>query len=687
MFCYCRFIDHGKRLSIIVKHTQIKHVILMHFPPLFFFFFLFLFFFPLLMTIQKINRFPSEFLQKVSTHLTFQDCYNCIFVCKFWHHTFQRALYKKIDIYTDTQFDQLLNSLKYHGSLVKEIRLNSAIPHEVTAYIEEEEQQGGGYHVQLTQDKFELLNQYCPSLEVIDFHISQWNHISLESVKKWKQMRHCVVPILYSTQYNSFLSVFGSSNLTVLHVQHYLQDLEFLVDKLGFAPAIQELTLEILFTSNNSEEDMTMPLSKHLQKMHSNLPRLKKFNFIRSKTPNHEPPASSHDQHFLSPFVQPCTSLESLSLHGHVNSIKWFEFIYINYPNLTTLSLTQLTTSRFGTKWMWQHALVQLIQSLPLLKTLTLGGRNVPQLISKSLAKELKVCSIENLYVDFETYQAIESCQFLLVVASYGLDQLKYLRLRVWEQIPGWSGVTSNLFQCKQLTTLELSLSKGLMDQFPYTSFLIDYFLVNLPQLENLSLTGAHVQVTYNNFVDLDVGSFALKKLELFQSKVENHQVVFQYLSSCCPQLNQVLFRKCVTEKKKSNFPLLNAFVLDLGQSELDKIVLSTLLIYVGTIQSNEFVGIQIKCNSNEEQQEKEDTNTIWCSAIKSMGPFIYPTYSLSDDQEKNTELDNVYQSYKSSVQLSNIMPGNYTPTIGFFTIYCRSVKSVFLDNLLVVKR
>lgn len=613
------------------------------------------------------NRFPSEFLQKVSIHLSLQDCWNSTLVCRSWHHAFQRALYKKVYIYSDSQLEQLILSLSNHGYLVKELHLVSTTSHETTAYIEDETVKT---HIQLDQDTLSVLNKLCPLLEVIDFDLSQWNHFQLNKASiQWKQMRSCGT-VRYADFNPSFLSVFGS-NLTRLHMTHYPQDLEGLVENLRDLPTLKDLTLEILF-DDHDDGNMMIPSSRHLEKMHGYLPRLEKFNFMRSKTPHHEAPAFSHD--VLVPFSQP-TSVLSLTLHGHVDSIQWFKFIARNYPNLQELKLSQITTSRFGTKWIWQTALVELIRSLPSLQLLSLGGKNIPQLFSKSLLIELKTCSIENLNVDFQTYQAIESCQFLLSLASHGLRQLRHLSLRVWEQIPGWSGVTKNLFKCHGLISLHLSFSKGFMDQFPFTPFLIDRFLENLPQLKVLSLTGANVQVMYQHFKDLDLNEFALEELSLTQCKVENHETVFQYMSTCCPKLNQVMFRKCESERKLINkSSLLNEWIIDLQHNRLKKVILSSILIYIGTIQSNDFIGIEI----NDEYGKQ----MIWCCAIKSM---IYPEYIICDDQEKNTELDNVYRSYKSSQPL-DIMPGNYAPVIGVLVIYCKSVAQVFLDNLKIPK-
>ncbi|GAA5806528.1 hypothetical protein HPULCUR_012064 [Helicostylum pulchrum] len=619
--------------------------------------------------MNLVNKLPTEFLQKVSTYLCLQDCYECLFVCRLWHHTFQRSLYKTICIQSTEQLDQFIKSLSCYGHLVKEIhlsRLRDTVPQINQSMFSTQKS-----FVEFDQDILQQINRFCPLLEVIDFGVSQWKSIDLNQLVLWNRMRGCG-PVYFRKLDCGFLSVFGS-HLTKLHVGHFPQEMESVVEKVVAMSTLQDLTLEIIL--NDADDIVTLPWSDFLQKVHDGLPKLKKFALIRDKTPRQEP-NNNNNIDCLLPFITP-TKLEYLALHGHVDSMKWFQFVTRNYPCLKELKLTQLSTSRFGTKWMWQCGLVDLIAGLPQLRSLTLGGRNIPQLFSDGLIKELKKpnCSVQNLYVDFETYQAIESCQFLLAVATHGLRQLRCLRLRVWEQIPGWSGVTSNLFQCHGLISLHLSLSKGLVDQFPFTNFLIDHFLKHLPQLEILVLVGANVQVTYNNYVDLEQHTYSLRKLELIQSKVENHEVVFRYLSACCANLNDILFKRCETERKRINLSgLLNAFTLDVRHCQLKKVVLSTLLIYVGTIQYNKFIGIQLKYDDLQQDQ------IIWCNAEKSM---IYPAYYLNQDEEENQELNQLYRSYKSYTStLTDSMPGNYTPTIGVITIYCKSVGQVYLDNL-----
>ncbi|CAO3630958.1 unnamed protein product [Mucor fragilis] len=636
-------------------------------------------------------KLPPEFLQQVATYLSLQDCTHALYVCKLWFHTFQRSVYRKIYISNQHQLQQLIASLtqsynlyqhSYHnGLMVREIYLQHEQPTAVLNPRHEEHQQKQ-QHVHLSQENFDLLAKLCPELEVLEFDITQWQYLTLNPVTNaWKHMRQ-FASIHYVDFAPQFLATFSGAKLSHLHLSHQPEDLSELVASLQHVPNLEHLTLEM---NGNDNDTVPPPLSSCLQQLHAHLPRLDSFAFIRTKTPHQEASVASHDPHFLSAFPEPCYTLQSLSLHGHVDSYRWFDFISSSYPRLRSLSLTQLTTSRFGTKWMWQNALVRMIQALPSLKSLTLGGKNAPQLFSKSFAVELRkpTCPIDDLYVDFQTFQAIESCQFLLLVQSYGLSQLKFLRLRVWEQIPGWSGVTSNLFRCKQLQTLELSLSKGLMDQFPFTPFLIDHLLGHLPQLENLALVGANVQVTYNNYVDLDKGVFRLEKLELRQSKIENHQAVFMYLSFCCPRLDTLLLKKCEIEKKRQQQLVLpsstwNTCSIAMPYSRLSKVLLSPLLIYLGTIQCNDFIGIELMT------EQQEQSSMVWCETVKSEGIQIYPSYSLCEDPDKNAELTDLYRTYGSpSTAALTPMPGNFTPNVGVITLHCKALLSgIALDNV-----
>lgn len=620
--------------------------------------------------MKSNNRLPSEFLHQVSTYLSLQDRYNCLFVCRFWYHAFSRIIYKTIHVYSDTQFKQFIHSLSHNGHFVKSLCLHSSAQysHEPIDSLEDLEDPRYVKPININQEQLELLNVLCPQLEIFEFDRSQWKHLQLtKQMKLWKHMIRCA-PIEHSTFLDSrFISIFGSSltylNINYTHVPEQEADL---ISSLHLVPTLKHLALETFF--NDTQQPMTtsiVSISKFLEQIHTELPYLQKLEFIRTNPPKHEPLTSVHnDSNLLSNFTK-ASQLKSLTVQGYIDSIRWFEFIQNNYPHLEELKINQIATSRFGTKWMWQQALVNLIRQSRCMKSLSIGGRNTPQLLSTGLALELKspACPIEELYIDFKTYQAIESCQFLLIIVAYGLRQLRFLRLRVWEQTPGWSGVTHNLFQCRQLVSLELSLSKGLMDQYPFTPFLIDNFLENMPQLEQLFLVGAEIQVLYNHLVDLNTQfSFSLHTLTLAQSRVQNHHTVFPYLSACCPHLKQVHFKQCEVTK-----PSL-AFSVNLLSSHLEKISLCSFLL--GATTAVEYIGIKLITHSPASRK------MAWCH-VAFVSP-AYPEYTMVKDQDVLDELDSLqYQT----------MPGNYAPSLGIITLRCQSVSDIYLDTMKISRK
>ncbi|CAO3661633.1 unnamed protein product [Rhizopus stolonifer] len=663
--------------------------------------------------MKSSNRLPPEFLHQISNYLPLQDCYNCLYVCHLWYHAFQRVIYRNINIYSDTQFKRFITSLcfsknikeEYHnGRFVKALFLHNDIQYNETVdFLEDLDDPYYIKHINIAQKQLVLLNDLCPQLEIFEFDKSQWKHLELTTqMKLWKHMERCA-PIQHSTFLDfPFTSIFGSS-LTYLNINYCYssQQEDSLTSFLYQIPTIEHLTVDILF-KNHQNHRRILSISRLLQNIHTALPNLHTLELVRSNPSRHEPPASVYDSNILSDFTEK-SKLKSLTIQGHVDSIKWFEFIQENYPYLEDLKINQLATSRFGTKWMWQQALVNLIRNLSLMKSLTIGGRNAPQLLSKNLARELKApnCPVENLYIDFKTYQAIESCQFLMIIAEFGLKQLRFLRLRVWQQTPEWSGVTHNLFECRQLVSLELSLSKGLMDQYPFTPFLIDNFLENMPQLEELSLVGAEIQVLHSDIMCLNtLSTFSLTSLVLIQSRVQHHQTVFSYLSLCCPRLKQISFRRCEVTKTKqhtSNIPacISHYCTLDMPYTQLDKIYLSSFLIYNGTVETIEYIGIKMiyvdpkeyslaSRNVHSLKGKENESKITWCRISGFGQSFTYPQYIVVEEEDQVNELNSLHHLYTDATE---VMPGNYIPSMGIITIRCKSVSDVYLDNVKIPRK
>ncbi|KAI9255292.1 hypothetical protein BY458DRAFT_520357 [Sporodiniella umbellata] len=640
---------------------------------------------------------PAEFLYQISGYLPLQDCYNCLYVSRLWYRAFQRVIYRTINIYSDTQFKKFLSSLCLSKSLHNDIQHNETID-----FLEDLDDPYYIKNIEINQKQLMLLNDLCPQLEIFEFDKSQWKHLEINTqMKLWKHMKQ-FAPIHHSTFLDfPFMSVFGSS-LTYLNIDYCYssQTEEAMTSFLYQIPTLEHLTVDIFFKGHQNTRRM-LNISKLLQHIHIALPNLHTLELVRSNPSRHEPPAAVYESNILSNFVNKST-LRSLTLEGHVDSIKWFEFIQDNYPYLEDLKINQLATSRFGTKWMWQQSLVNLIRNLSQMKTLTIGGRNAPQLLSKNLARELKSprCTIQNLYIDFKTYQAIESCQFLMIIAEFGLKQLRFLRLRVWQQTPEWTGVTHNLFECRQLVSLELSLSKGLMDQYPFTPFLIDNFLENMPQLQELSLVGAEIQVLCSDVAQLDtLRTFSLSSLVLIQSRVQHHKTVFSYLSLCCPKLKQLSFRRCEVTKPKHQTPHVPACIshycnLDMPHTQLDKIGLSSFLIYNGAVETIEYIGIKMvfvdsrefslastSGHSLKEKVDEESKRIAWCRISGFGQSFVYPQYSVVEEEDRICELNSLHDLYTDATE---IMPGNYVPSMGIITVRCKSVSDVYLDNVRV---
>ncbi|KAI8362591.1 hypothetical protein BD560DRAFT_404267 [Blakeslea trispora] len=549
--------------------------------------------------IYRRNRFSSEVLYQISSYLSFKDYYHCLYVCWFWHHIFLRALYKRIIIQSGPQLRRLIASLRlserpcyngYHpGLFIEELYLGHRLTDDTL-------RRNLDVEVHISQNDLELLSVLCPRLKILDFDISQWEHLSIDStIMPWHRLQQCA-PIYFCHLNTSFLTSFNGSKLVELTILHRWEKLDSLVTRLNALPALTKLTLEVVDGLTGASSEMT----QSLQTIHTLLPHLRHLSFICNSSPR--PEASSiatQDPRYLSPFSHP-SQLKSLLLHGHVDSIKWFNFIATSYPSLESLSLTNLSSSKFGTKWMWQTALVHMLQKLPLLKTLSLGGENISQLFSSSFAFELKkpTCSIQDVSIDLNVHQAIESCQFLLFVAAHGIKQLKHLKLHVWEQLPGWPGTTPNLFKCQYIVSLELSLSAGLTGQLPYTSFLINRFLQYMLCLQDFVLVGASVQVTRRPLQELLECSrkLGLQKIRICQSKIEDLQTMSRYLSCCCPNLQELSLEECKADRKEQYQKALisNNCYLDFMYSDLARVDLSSCLVYVSSAQANDFIGIQL---------------------------------------------------------------------------------------------
>ncbi|KAI8970251.1 hypothetical protein BDF20DRAFT_806707, partial [Mycotypha africana] len=491
---------------------------------------------------------PPELIHSISKFLTPIEYYRCLFVSQFWYRTFKQFLYRRIFIHSDEQLEKLVESLQSSpGSKDKEQSSNGLLIRELC--LAQKSLSCEENPVKISTDVLSLIGELCSNLEVFTFDITNWQHLQLTTKLiedlRWKHLRK-FAPIPHTIFDIIPASTLAKSNLTHLHLSSSLVPWKCLLEKLKTIPTISHLALEIDYNSGQQQEDALIRM--HLQEISYSLPLLEGLKLIRRKVSRSQAPFSSEIPFNLTQLLQP-SQLKSLSLEGLVDDLYWFEFICKSYPLLKSLSLAQSGSNTLDSKWRWQGAFLLMIRNLPKLKSLFLCGANAMNLLSDGLGHELrkKECSIDSLAVKSNTYQRMDSCQLLFLIAKHGYRQLKYLRLAVWEDMPGWSSAPYSLLRCTQLVELDLAFSRGISSQYPYTPFLIDRWLSHLPQLERLTLRGVKLQVEYNSFDDLDKSnkSFALKSLKLQLSKIENHEVVLRYISFCCLQLEDLAFLEC----------------------------------------------------------------------------------------------------------------------------------------------
>ncbi|KAI8988858.1 hypothetical protein BDB01DRAFT_783372 [Pilobolus umbonatus] len=643
------------------------------------------------MVIHKMdtqNIFPSECLQLVSTHLSHSDLSQCMYVCRSWYNTFQRSLYKSVRIYSDEQLQTFMDALILSRSLDTGYYWGCHIKHLYLVHYSSIHQSHFSKYtglinpsvIYLSQEIFDQITVLCPQLETFIFDISQWGHITLtEFHKPWQNMKS-PPPIAVINMDHCFFSVFGT-NITTLHITHDPHELQLVISKIGIISSLKHLILNMHFNETNITTT-TLAISEYLEAINHALPYLHSLEFRRTSTPLNERPPADENGDALSLFSRK-SHLRSLSLHGHIDSIRWFQFISSNYPYLRTLEINKLSASRFGAKWAWQSALIELVKSMPSLRSLSLGGRNIPQLFSNSLARELKspFCSIDNLYIDFETYQAIESCQFLLVISDHGFRQLTHLRLRVFEDTPGWSGVTKSLFKCKQLISLELYLSKDHNAQFPSTPFLIDCFISNMPQLTSLSLIGANVQVmsTHPNVYYEPNKPCSLKELMLSQCRLQDLQSILYHISRNCSSFRNLVVEQCITcnTENKSHPLLFPTFTIDMPYTRLNRLMInSTMTLMTPNSLPFDYIAIKILHSPHV----KTEYEIAWCK-FHQKNRNVYHYRYLPKNEDIHNELEKIYNCYMSPYVYSDLMPGNYIPSIGTILVKCQSVTELYIDD------
>ncbi|KAG1455340.1 hypothetical protein G6F56_007089 [Rhizopus delemar] len=413
-----------------------------------------------------MNKLPFETLCQISDYLSFEDQYSCLFVCQFWFYSFQRILYKNVHVYSNTQFDLLVQCLSksWQGEFIKALHLHNDNKNQSC--------------IKVSQEQLKIINDMCPQLEIFDFDPSQWQHLTLTAIKPWKKIVRCAP--LRSLKLD-FLSVFGTA-LTFLKLNSTFS--HSLVPLLSQLSTLRHLSVHLIF---EQPEDV----GQLLESIHLGLPLLDTLEFM-CPTPSYL---------FLSDFRQQ-SRLKSLVIQAH--SSEWYPFIQTNYPSLESLSLYNVLCTN--------SPLLNLIRHLPL-RSLFLQGLH--DILTEPLKLELDNHSLQHLEVQMESFQSLSTLS-----TPY---QLHSLRLYLWDYTP-------LVGSCHHLVSLELVFPRAIRPRYPYEPFLIDVFLSKMPRIQHLSLTGAEIQVLYQNLVDLEPRKTSLQHLALTHCRLQNPKTTQAYL-------------------------------------------------------------------------------------------------------------------------------------------------------------
>jgi hypothetical protein len=455
-----------------------------------------------------------------------------------------------VDIESTSQFDAFLHTLdrsqadnnkgeEYSklGYMVKELRL---ISYDVDCKI-----------ATLTQDRLNALGDFCPRLEVLELGSSQWENISNMAVfERWKNLKS-IAPVLW--KHIHCLSF--TPNLTKLYILHTPQENDKLFAVFSKIPFLKHLTLNILDGPSNAHTGFN--LDQYLKTIHTTVPQLERlclgltFAKIQNKAPS---PNTIHHNRI---------NLKSLSLKGITSPHNWFHYISKNYYLLENLEILDPIISQVNIH-IQTDALVHLVLELPSLKKLSLQGGNIWYLYSEALTDEFAKpgCSVRQFEYSFYGFDLNKSTKFLDAIKACPLKHLKQLYIRVTDQHLLWPGSLEGLYQCKNLDDVEICFARHFMH--PYTDFVLDEFLLQLPRIKRLRLQKADVRI---DECDKKIGS--LQELDLEESRVLEIEELCRFINKQCISLSQLTLAQ-----EKENV------VLNLSNRRLDKLSYQCLNYY-----------------------------------------------------------------------------------------------------------
>ncbi|KAL9550039.1 hypothetical protein PS6_005747 [Mucor atramentarius] len=515
--------------------------------------------------------FPAEILEIIATHLSRNDQYQGLFVCKNCH---RKYLVRSI---------QFGHCAKYSNPKQNNVDcVTGAIP----LYSME---------VGVTPEELSAVLDELPLLESMQFDSRLWQYLNTKQFEKAAKNRLLTLPALDHPRQLSFIQSKRGLLMSSLHLRgsdmFQLHKKRLFLDIFQSTPSLIELVVD---GDGLGDSKHVMSFSmQDMEVLHLLLPHLKRLDLIDSVRLIE--PSFDYDNEQHVDTIQP-TRLEKLHLHSQIEKYgvhQWLNYFSYKYPLLTDLALHLSSPyqvprqQQLALEHPEKSALASLTSKLPLLETLVIDNS-----MSKLYLGDTTINSLSNNNKHLNRLQVglwgnnVESTHEALqcvTMNSVTISSISHLCIPMWSSEKSID--FSLLSKLHQLTHLELIDKAGgprqkqaipntggtlFSEQKNHSGYPIDIILTSCPYLISLKLNSGQItSQVYQQQLQLHVHleSIRMDRVEIYETSD-----VFHYLSSTCPNLTDIFLRKCISD----------SFDLALSNLSLTRVVLSELRQYPG---------------------------------------------------------------------------------------------------------
>lgn len=469
-----------------------------------------------------MNNLPYEILEMIATHVSKQDQFIGLTICKSWHLPFCRSLYRHVNLFSRFQLKTFLRSpnLAYHGQWIRTIQIG--LP---SSLFNTEDCVTGAIpflRIQVGVTLHELLEliPHLPLLQSFNFDHRLWHFMNTANIN-FPSTISSLPPLDHPRQ----LRLLDGQMIQKLHLRgEYIFQLH---QKELFLPSLKNLPVVTEFFLDgdgmwDTEHVMKFTMN-HMNQLHAYLPKLTKLTITDAI-------------HFIIVNTEQVKTsaqvLKKFQLSASVDCLdSWSRYFGSSYPLLTHLNIKLTSHHKQKTglaQWINKLGNLRVLDIHPTMAKFFMDDKTLA-----SITPQLETLNTGVWGHDIET----STNAFRWLTNSKLVANLKNL------VIPIWNSNSMNLFGCTSLFRLELSCSQRNSQHYS-----IDTILDSCPVLNHLELNWGQVIVS-----NIHKRWHPLKTLRINHSVCEPN--VFGYVSVRCTTLQGLFLRRCtgVTELNMLN--------------------------------------------------------------------------------------------------------------------------------------